>query len=341
MGTEISVNRFKFMPESVVTTDTGDLPTEGDEKIRLKSINKQQQIVLPFGYVTESLDDVLIQHTEDNTKEPELDTGSLRDTTNVDENRIVKDTPFAQIFNDYRLNLNNNTGGLVADFRARLSWQVSPLTVVRKIVEGKTLGPRDNAALLRLTEMGFDIRTAIEIGIRIPRNFMEGLFDDTIDSFQRALGAGVDLATGNRQEIANVDIDPGTCGVITSLSSTVPVRAESREVAILITRDDDDDLVNIDPAAFKASKTEVPLYIPSYEKMTVEALQASGVHNNFKAFVGITVKRVGLFTIARLLEFSREFFPVTLNPSEAQLARIEELGLRELARVGVTNFIPS
>ena len=49
MGTEISVNRFKFMPELVVSTDTGDLPTQGDEKIRLKSLNKQQQVVLPFG----------------------------------------------------------------------------------------------------------------------------------------------------------------------------------------------------------------------------------------------------------------------------------------------------
>jgi len=341
MGTEISVNRFKFMPELVVSTDTEDLQTEGDEKIRLKSLNRQQQVVLPFEYATESLDDVLLQHTEDNIKRPELDTGSLRDTSNVDPNRIAKDTPYAQIFNDYRLNLNNNTGGLVADYRARLSWQVSPLTVVRKIVEGRSLGPRDNAALQRLTEMGLDIRTAIEIGVRIPRNLMEGLFDDTIDAFQRALGSGVDLVTGNRQEIANVDIDPGTCGVLTSLSSTVPVRAESREVAILITRDDDDDLVNIDPAAFKASLTELPLYIPSYEKMKVEALQASGVHNSFKAFVGITVKRVGLATIARLKEFSNEFFPVTLNPSEAQLARIEELGLREMARVGVVNFIPS
>lgn len=341
MGTEISVNRFKFMPELIVSTDTEDLPTQGDEKIRLKSLNKQQQVVLPFGYATESIDNVLIQHTVDNIKEPELDTGSLRDTTNVDENRIAKDTPYAQIFNDYRLNLNNNTGGVSADFRSRLSWQVSPLTVVRKIVEGKPLGPRDNAAIQRLTEMGLDIRTAIEIGVRIPRNFMEGLFDDTIDSFQRALGAGVNLVTGSRQEIANVDIDPGTCGVLTALSATVPIQAESREVAILITRDDDDDLVNIDPAAFKASKTEVPLYIPSYEKMTVEALQASGVHNNFKTFVGITVKRVGLATIARLLEFSREFFPPTLNPTEVQLARIEELGLREMARVGVVNFIPS
>lgn len=341
MGTEISVNRFKFMPELVVTTNTENLPTEGDEKIRLKSINSNQQIVLPFEYSTESIDSILIQHTFDNRKEPELDSGSLRAVTDDNNNRIAKDTPFQSIFNDYRLIINNNTGSVSNDFRSRLFWQANPLTTVRKIVQGRSLSPRDNAAIARLTELGIDLRTAVEIGIRIPRNMMEGLLDDTIDSFQRALGAAVNLITGTRQEIANVDIDPGTCGVLTSLSATAPIQAEAREVAILITRDDDDDLINIDPAAFSSSKVEIPLYIPSYEKMTVEALQVSGVHNNFKAFAGITVKRVGLFTIARLLEFSAEFFPATLNPSEAQLRRIEELGLRQMARVGVLNLIPS
>ena len=304
-------------------------------------MNPNQQVVLPFEYGLESIDNVLVQHVFDNVKEPELDSGSLRGISDSVNNRIAKDTPYVNIFNDYRLNLNNNTAGVSADFRTRLFWQANPLTTVRKLVEGRSLNARDTRAMALLVEMVIDVVTAIEIGANIPKNFMDGLFDNTIASFQRALGAGVNLVTGARQEVANVDIDPGTCGVLTSLSFTVPVQAQAREVAVLISRDDDDDLISIDPAAFSSTKVEVPLYIPSYEEMKVELLQASGVHNDFKAFVGITVKRVGLFSIARLLEFSQEFFPTTLNPTEAQLARIEELGLRAMARVGVLNLIPS
>lgn len=339
MGTEIAVNKFKFMPEIAVQTNTEDLTTDGDEKIRLKSLNRQQQLVMPFEYGVDSVDQVLVQHVLDNSKEPELDSGSLRGIADSVNNRIKSNIPYAYIFEDYRLNLNNNTGGTSADYRTRLFYAIKELTTVRKLVNNRSLNPRDRAAMEVLRASGLDVASIVAIGMRIPRNFTTGLDDQSIASFQRALGAAVNLVTNNRQEVANINVDPGTCAVLNSISFTVPIQAQAREVSILITRDDDNDLISIDPAAFSGSKVEVPLFIPSYENLKVEVLQISGVHNNFKAQVGIEVKKVGLATKARLLEFSGEFFPPQLPLTDEDIAAIEELHLRELARVGATSVL--
>ena len=341
MGTEIAVNKFKFMPEIAVQTNTDDLTTNGDEKIRLKSLNRSQQIVLPIGYGVESVDTVLVQHVFDNVKAPELDTGSLRAITDSVDNRIKSGVPYAYIFEDYRLNLNNNSGGTSADFRTRLTYAIKELTTIRKLANKKLLNPRDTAAMAILAEAGLDITKIAEIGLRVPRNFNEGLDDQNIDSFLRALGAGVNLATSGRTEIANIDVEPGTCAVLNSLTLEVPIKAQAREVSIFITRDDDNDLITIDPAAFSSSKVEIPLFTPAYEKLKVEALLISGVHNNYKASVGIDVKRVGLFTKARLLEFSNEFFPPQLPLTDEEIKQIDELHLRSLARVGALSVLPN
>jgi len=339
MGIEIAVNKFKFMPEIAVQTQTSDLTVDGDEKIRLKSLNRSQQVVLPFGYGVESVDSVLVQHVFDNIKKPELDTGSLRDITNAVDNRVKSDVPYAYIFQDYRLNLNNNTGGTSADFRTRLSYAIKELTTMRKLANKQPLNPRDTAAIARLAEAGLDVLKVADIGLRVPRNFTEGLDDQNIDSFLRALGANVDLSTAGRTEIANIDVEPGTCAVLNSMTLEVPTQSEAREVSIFITRDDDNDLIVIDPAAFSSNKVEIPLFTPAYEKLKVEAILVSGVHNNYKASVGIEVKRVGLFTKARLLEFSNEFFPPQLPLTEEEIRQIDELNLRQLARVGALSVL--
>ena len=113
-------------------------------------------------------------------------------------------------------------------------------------------------------------------------------------------------------------------------------QADAGEVSILISRDDDDDLYKFDPVAMGVNQISIPLFTPAYQELKVEVLQGSGVHNGFKAYAGISVKNVGLFHKARLQEFSPDFVPDQVAPTEAEEALITELNLRELARVGVT-----
>lgn len=326
------------MPEIAIATQTEDLPTAGEEKIRLKDLNKTQQVAIPFGYAVESIDSALVQHVIDNTKISELDSGSLAGIAAEDQ-EVGKDLPFEFIFNDYRLNINNNIGALSADYRTRLLFAVKELTTIRKLANGRTLSSKDNDAIkiLKGTKDSpgiLDVISNFNIGMRIPKNFRDGLLDEVIGAEQRALGAGVNLVTGTRQELANIDVDSGTMLVLTNIGITVPVKADARDIEVFISRDDDSDLISFDPAALETSKKPFNLYTPAYDELKVEILQSAGVHNNFKAYAGFVKKRVGLFHKAKLLEFSADFIPDQINISEADLAAIDELHLRQLARVG-------
>ena len=297
-------------------------------------MNKTQQVAIPFGYAVESVDDVLVQHVIDNTKISELDSGSLRGIAAEDQ-EVGKDYPYEFIFNDYRLNLNNNVGAIQTDYRTRLLFAVKELTTIRKLANGQTLGTKDNKAIQVLKDAGLlDTISSFNIGMKIPKNFRDGLLDEVIGAEQRAFGAAVNLVTDTRQELANIDVDSGTMLVLTNLAMTVPVQAEAREVEVFISRDDDSDLLSFDPTALEATKKPFNLYTPAYNELKVEILQSAGVHNNFKAYAGFVKKRVGLFHKAKLLEFSADFIPDQISISEADLAAIDELHLRELARVG-------
>ena len=334
--TDFSMTGFKFMPEIAVITNTNDLPITGTELYRLKNINSINQFVAPLNYAVESIAEVLIQHDYDGNKQPELDSSSLRDTTQQD-NFVQKDTPYAFIFKDYRMRANNNVGAVQADYLTRLRFAVKELTTSRKFFSGIPLTPKDTNAINSLSESGIvDVNQLLRTASKLPANIKVGLDDSVIGSFQRAFGGALNLVTGERAVLADIDVEAGTVAVLTELTVTVPIKAQAREVSILISRDDDSDLYTIDPAAMRGTKVTIPLFTPAYKELKVEVLQASGVHNGFKAFAGIEVKNVGLFHKAKLQEFSPDFVPATVTPTEAEEQVIDELKLRELARVGIT-----
>ena len=335
MTVEVPINQFKFMPELAIVTNTTDLPIEGEERIRLKSINKTNQYVAPLSYGVESIADVLIQHDIDGVKPPELDSSSLRDFTDRVDNFIEKDSAFAFVFNDYRMNANNNVAGIQSDYITRLKYIVKELTTSRKQFNGRTLSNRDIKAKEILAEAEIlNVDQVIQTASKLPANVKTGLEDSNIDSFQRAFGGSLNLITNQRAELANIDVNAGTVAVLTELAVTVPVQAQAGEVSIFVSRDDDTDLYNFDPVALGVNQISIPLYTPAYKELKVEVLQISGVHNGYKAYAGVSVKNVGLFHKAKLQEFSPDFVPDQVAPSEAEEAVIEELHLRELARVG-------
>ena len=334
--TQLAMTNFKYMPEIAVITETNDLPVVGAELFRLKSINSINQYVAPLSYSVESIADVLIQHDFDGQKQPELDSSSLRTITDEDT-FIQKDNPYAFIFSEYRMRANNNVGGIQSDYLSRLKFMVKELTTSRKFFQGREFTPKDNNAIRILAEAGLiDVNQLFVTGSKLPANVKQGLDDSIIGSFQRAFGGALNLVTGERKELANIDVSAGTMVALTELNLTVPVQAQAREVQIIISRDDDNDLYTIDPAAMRGTQISIPLYTPAYKQLKVEVLQVSGVHNAFKAYAGFETKNVGLFHKAKLQEFSPDFVPDTVTPTEEEERTIEELHLRELARVGAT-----
>lgn len=324
------------MPEIAMLTNTDDLPITGSELYNLKNINSNQQFIAPLNYAVESIAEVLIQHDFDSKKEPELDSSSLRSTTEL-SNFVEKDTPYAFIFDNYIMRANNNVGAIQSDYLSRLRIAVKELTTSRKFYNGRTFSNRDKKAIQVLAESGIvDVNQILKTASKLPANIKVGLNDSVIGSFQRAFGGALNLVTGERAVLADIDVEAGTVAVLTELNFTVPAQAEAREVQILISRDDDTDLYSIDPTAMIGTKVTIPLYTPAYKELKVEVLQSSGVHNAFKAYAGIEVKNVGLFQKAKLQEFSPDFVPDTVQPTEAEEQVIEELKLRELARVGIT-----
>ncbi len=335
--TEVPINQFKFMPELAIVTDTTDLPVEGAQKIRLKSISSINQFVAALSYANESIADVLIQHDIDGVKPPELDSSSMRDFADRVNTFVEKDSAFAFIFNDYRMNANNNVGLIQNDYITRLKYMVKELTTSRKIFNGRTLSNRDRKAQEILAESGIlNVEQAIQVASKLPKNVKSGLNDSNIGSFERAFGGGLNLITNQRAELANIDVSAGTVVVLTELAVTVPPQAQAGEVSIFISRDDDTDLYNFDPVALGIDQISIPLFTPAYKELKVEVLQISGVHNGYKAYAGFSVKNVGLFHKARLQEFSPDFVPDQVAPSETEEQLITDLNLRELARVGAT-----
>lgn len=335
--TEVPINQFKFMPELAIVTDTTDLPEEGAERVRLKSISSINQYVAPLSYANESIADVLIQHDIDGVKIPELDSSSMRDFTNPVDTFVERDSAYDFVFNDYRLNANNNVGAIQTDYITRLKYMVKELTSSRKFFSGRPFSNRDIAAIAMLNEAGIiNAEQVIQTSSKLPANVKTGLTDSNIGGFQRAFGGSLNLVTGQREELANINVEAGTVAVLTELAVTVPAQADAGEVSIFISRDDDTDLYNFDPVALGVNQISIPLYTPAYQELKVEVLQGSGVHNGFKAYAGVSVKSVGLFHKARLQEFSPDFVPDQVQPTPQEEAVITDLHLRELARVGVT-----
>jgi len=321
MTRKIPVNRFRFMPEIAFQSDAENFLSGGKTLIELSALNKAQQMVLPLSYQVDSVDSILINHIFDDVSQPELDSGSLKGIDNLDQ-LIGSESPYAFIFDEYRMNATNNTGGTSTDFRARLSYAIQPSTVLRKLANRIPLSLRDLEAATQLKDAGIvDVDKVFQIGFRQPENFTEGLNDRNKEGIQRALVAGVNLSA-TRQELISFNVTPGDCAILKNLVIERPIQAEVGELTVFISRDDDDDLISYDPAVVQSSTSNLNLHIPAYDKLKVELLLNSGTHNNFKAFAGVEIKQVGLFTKARLQEFSGESFPTTIAVS------VEDLGLK-------------
>jgi len=199
LTTEIQINKFRFPPEVAIQTDAENFLSGGKSLIRLKTINRSQQMVMPLGYSVDSIDDILINHIYDSREEPSLDSGSLKGQGVADQ-EITTDNPYAFIFNEYRLNAQNNTGGTSNDYRAKLRYMIHPNTVVRKLANRITLTKRDFEAVAALKQAGIvDVTKVFDVGFRQPMNYTEGLNDRNKEGIQRALTPGITLGTSRTQ----------------------------------------------------------------------------------------------------------------------------------------------
>lgn len=331
---EIDINKFRFPTEVVFATDAEDFLSQSKSLFRLKSLNKRQQFVEPLSYGVDNVDKILISHIIDSVAKPELDAGSLNGIAAPD-NGIGEFVPYGFVFDEYRLNGQNNTGGTSADYRARLRYVIHQLTSIRKLANGKPFTARDEDAIARVLEVyGIDARAKFQTGFSLPKNFSEGFDDKNIDSVQRAFGDATTLTTANRSELMNFDVQNGQCLVLNALNIEVPIQAEVGEVTGFISRDNDDDLIIFDPAAFQSRTVRLPINIVAYETLKVEFQLVSGAHGDFKAYAAASTKRVGLMTKAKLLEFSSQDYPSNLGLSTAEERIIQEMALQEVARVG-------
>ena len=210
-----------------------------------------------------------------------------------------------------------------------------PNTVVRKLANRITLTPRDVEAVSSLKQAGIvDVTKVFDIGFRQPMNFTEGLNDRNKEGIQRALTPGITLGT-TRTQLMKFDVEKGDCAVLKTLVLQKPAQAQVGEATVSISRDDDEDLIQFDPAAIQGSTANIELHIPAYNEIKVELESNTANQANYKAYAALQIKVVGLWTKARLLEFSEDSFPIELTVSEAEQREIDSLMLKELNRAGL------
>jgi len=206
------MNKFRFPPEIGIQTDAEDFAIGGKTLIELKDLNKKQQVVMPISYAVDAVDSISVNHIFDDFAQPNLDSGSLNGNANDDMQ--IGQSPYAFIFDEYLMNAQNNSGGISADFRARLIFGVMPNTTMRRLANSIPLTKNDLDAIRGLKEAGIvDVTKVFEIGFRQPLNFSEGLDDRNKEGIQRALVPGITLGS-TRTELMNFDVEKGDCAVL-------------------------------------------------------------------------------------------------------------------------------
>ena len=98
MTKEIQINKFRFPPEIAIQTDAEDFLSGGKSLVRLKTLNRAQQMVMPLGYSVDAVDNILINHIFDSFEAPSLDSGSLKGNAAADQE--IGDSPYAFIFDE-------------------------------------------------------------------------------------------------------------------------------------------------------------------------------------------------------------------------------------------------
>lgn len=328
------MNKFRFPPEIAIQTDAENFLSGGKTLIELDDLIKKQQVIMPLTYSVDAVDSISVTHIFDDSAQPSLDSGSLNGNPN-DDMKIGDISPFAFIYDNYLMNAQNNSGGTSVDFRTRLKYGIMPNTTIRKLANKVQLTKFDLDAIRDLASAGIvDVDKVFRIGFRQPLNFSEGLDDRNKEGIQRALEPGITLGS-TRTELVNFDVEKGDCAVLKTLLLQKPAQAQVGEATVSISRDDDADLIQFDPAALESSVTLLNIHIPAYNKLKVELESNTANQANYKAYAALEIKNVGLFHKARLQEFSSESFPPDIVVSDLEQDEIDKLLLRQLSRVGL------
>lgn len=242
--------------------------------------------------------------------------------------------------------LDNNTGGAVTNYRSLTHVLVDDLDTVSKIINGYPLEARDIQAITNLKAKGIDVYQQAALGIGVPQNWNTFLEQHEVKGpycVMETLPQGTNLANGSTVDLINMDVpNKGKDAlVVESLWLQVGAANDGGNVQVVINRDDDLSYVTIDPAClpqnsnFNGNMVELDLHIHAFDNIHITVGQTGGVHNGFKAAVGLSRRNIGIGFKARMREFLGTL-PKNFDISSTEQAIIDKTNLADLIRAGLS-----
>lgn len=134
--------------------------------------------------------------------------------------------------------------------------------------------------------------------------------------------------------IIDFDVPEGKVATLEGLKHDVDAQATVGEKTISISRDDDKDYIEYDPACMEGSQIHTAWHIHAFDNINVR-IKDTALTANSKYWAGLTIRTPGAAFKAKMQEFSPGALPSSLEPTESEERLIDELRLRELARVGI------
>lgn len=359
-GTDIKASSHKVFPEMLWQTNGQDL-AQGDSNLFKIDAIPPNQVIIPLLYSVESVASINSQLFLDNvpiTNEIPDDVlgGITKGTSSHPEHEI------GYAFKEFRYGINNGSGGASNDHRSRIHYLVDARYTSRKIVEyitrlGKfninpledptpiaeqirsqnkeVLNKRDIEAISILWEMRkINVLDRILNGSNVPPLFSEFLkIHEVVGTQQNGLKKTL-TASYSDSSIIDFDVPEGRVVTLEGLKMDVGAQATVGEKTISISRDDDKNYIEFDPACMEGAQIHTPWHIHAFDNINVR-IKDTALTASSKYWAGLTIREPGAAFKAKMQEFSPGVLPSSLEPTESEERLIEELRLRELARCGI------
>ena len=356
---EINTAENKVFPELLVATNGLDLAEGGSNLFRIKNIGRQQMFV-PLSYSVESVASILLKLNLDGQDiTNEIPTDTLGGITVADHAHPEHEIGYA--FNQFRVEVTNNSLGVSNDFRSRLEYMIDAKTTARILAEKVpnlptykigledpqviaaqiakdhpgTLGKVDIEAIKVLWQSkGIDVLKRVLIGTAVPPLWTDFLKIHEVtgtrqDGIKKTL-----TALSSDSPVIDFDVPDGFVATFEGYKGDVEAQAKVGEVTVSVTRDSDKPLFTFDPACLRGSTVQQQFHVHAFDHLLVEA-KTNAATANFKQFVGVTLRKPGTAFKAKMLEFSPNSLPTEMEPTETEERIIDEQLLKALARTGI------
>lgn len=359
-GTDIKATSHKVFPEMIWKTNGQNL-AEGDGYLfKIDSI-PPNQLIVPLSYSVESVASIKSQLFIDQqavTNEIPNDVlGGLGKNNNSHPEHEI-----GYSFKEFKYGINNSSGGVSNDHRSRILYLADAAYTARKIIEKvriskyninpledptpiaelirkenkETLNKRDIDAISILwQERKINVLDRILNGSNVPPLFSDFLkVHEVVGTYENGIKAAL-TTTYAGTSIIDYDVPEGLVVTLEGIKQDVGAQATVGEKVISISRDNDKDYIEYDPACMEGAQINMPWHIHAFKNLNVRIKDTASTAD-VKLWAGLTIRTPGAAFKAKMEEFSPGVLPSNLEPSESEERLIESLRLRELARVGIT-----